>query len=231
MLSTKQVYLFSSYRQLRTALLTLDLLEESLIEDLRLLNKVEPSPGRSSLEGVLRLQLVSACRERVDEAQRALAVLRRHFDADPRFDDSRAVASLAEQEIVDEALRRAVMATVLAHGGLRGLLDHLDARLEHYAEGYFRAEQAASSQDAASAEHVLGIVLQVRADWLESLLDYWRQQIAAERASGDLPWTRIYLCSEQKWIAEALELDCPATPGMWPIILIAIACAILCKGD
>lgn len=46
------------------------------------------------------------------------------------------------------------------------------------------------------------------------------------------PYAKIYVCRELPDVANALGLDCSLyqSQGIWPIILIAVACAILCKG-
>jgi hypothetical protein len=225
-----QDQLFESYRILRRGLLTLPALEKSLANDLRLLGPVVERQKSPKLELEFGLQVISTTRELVDQTLAASKILRQFADNNDLFANAETFEQLVSKRVQDPEVIGWIFRILRRHGGVRKLLQYEEVRLARKLYSYSKSIDAAAKRDVPSFQLATQILADHYATELQRELAYWRQRLE----SADSPQQRFEviweLCHEAPEVARLLNVQCPEDIP-WPVILIAIACAILLAHD
>lgn len=232
-----QPFLLSHYRTLRRGLLTLPILEASIREDMAEIGRIVSSERHTDLELELAVQALDLMVGTLEEAVASLIVLEEFAAYEPRFEDLAVMAEIAESKIRDERVRDLVSTTLHVHGGIRQLLAAEKARLDSKLRVYSGTLELAQGRTGAAFRDARSYLEEAEQVHLQTLADYWTERLAAEAeaAGGKLyiSGVAMELCGKNPEIAQDLGIDCSSYQQLIPpvIWIIAILCAILCKGD
>jgi len=228
--------LMDHYKVFRRGVITLPYLERNLENDLERLDRYievhKESPLQAGFIEVAILNLETA-KDLVESTLEAIESLAEYVATSGRVMDRVSHAKYVSENIRDEEAEHLILNTLRVHGGITGLLG-----ISHniFAAKYLAYSKAVRLAKMRTEEHFKQAQSILRDHYhgeLMTLEDYWKNLLEEEaNAAGGEPYfsqVTYDLCTRYPDIAERLGIACPKE--MWPIILIAVACAILCEGD
>lgn len=221
-------YLFGSYRVFRRGILTPPQLEETLKSDIKAISAVVDR-GKPSIEPEFAVQIISSAKELVEETLTAAIVLRQFVEADKLFGDMQAMEQLAAKKILDSEVRAAVIRTIHVNDGIRGLIGREQDRLRQRLRAYSESLEAALGRNPESLNAAFGILDTFYENQFIRELNYWRKKLEDAKNPAARFEVILELCSSAPQFASLLGVQCSNNIPPWPVVLIAVACAILCS--
>ena len=230
--------LLNSYRAFRRGIITLPYLERDLARDLGRLGRYIVNHGDSVLqEGFIEVAIlaIETTKDAVESTLDAVESLMDYVATSGRIMGTEMHAKYVRDNIRDEEAKHLILDTLRLHGGVTGFLEISHSLLAKKQFSYSRAVRLAKQRSVASWREAQNLLTDHYKGELETLEDYWKRLLEEEKkAAGGYPYfsqVAYELCLRYPEIAKKLGVQCPKDPdAMWPIILIAVACAILCEG-
>ncbi len=227
--------LLDHYRIFRRGIVTLPYLERNLENDLGRLDRyIEVHSTLPVQEGFIEVAIlaIETTKDLVESTLEAVEALMDYVATSGRVMDGVLHAKYVSEYVQDDEAKQLIINTLRIHGGIMGLLEISHNLLSTKYHAYSRSLSFAKLRTEESwkqAEHTLRIQYQGE---LETLEEYWKRRLEEEaEAVGDgvyFSQVTYELCTRYPDIAKKLGIDCPE--GCWPIILIAVACILLCEG-
>lgn len=229
--------LLDDYRAFRRGVITLPHLERGLQQDLEILDRcVESHRSSPMLEGFLEVAILmmGTTKDVVGTTLEASEALIDYVSTSGAVMEASAHASYVTANIRDEQAKQLILNTLKVHGGLQQLLGTSHDFLAAKQHAYSRALRLAKQRTEESWGGARLILTDHYKGELETLIDYWKRRLKEEKEAlgGQVYFSEVEyeLCQRYPAIAAELGIECDKQHGMWPIILIAVACAILCEG-
>ena len=134
----------------------------------------------------------------------------------------------------DDKAKQLILNTLRLNGGIENMLNTSHSFLEakHVAYSSSLKEMKKATPDAWESGY--NILSDHYEGELDTLVGYWKKKLKAAQEIGGWYFNDVKrdLCIRYPKIAKELGIDCPSEgEEMWPIILIAVGCIILCEGD
>ncbi len=228
--------LLDHYRAYRRGVITLSYLERDLERDIATLGRyIEGHRGSVLQEGFIEIgiQVIETTKDVVQSTLGAVDALMDYVATSGRVMDPVAHARYVRENIRDDEAEQLILNTLRMHGGVEGFLEASHRILLAKQLAYSESVRLAKKRTEESWTAARGVLLEHYRGELETLVGYWERRLKeeAEAHAGQPYFSQVAyeLCQRYPDIAKQLGIQCPEE--MWPIILIAIACAILCEGD
>jgi len=224
------------YRVYRRGIITLPYLERDLAKDLQKFDEYIESHSDSVLQpGFIEIAImdIETTKEAIDSTLQALEGLMDYVANSGRVMDAETHAQYVSENSRDEEAESLILNTLRIHGGISALLQTSHDLLAQKQSAYAQALKTAKLRTPDSWNQALKILKDHYDGELETLEDYWRRRLKEEKeTAGGKPYfsqVTYDLCTRYPELAKQLGVECPKEM-IWPIILIAVACAILCEG-
>lgn len=229
--------LLEHYRIFRRGIITLPYLERDLENDLERLGRYIEVHNTSILqEGFIEVAIlaIETTNDVVASTLDAVEVLMDYVVTSGRVMDRETHAKFVSENIRDDEANHLILNTLRLHGGVEGFLGTSHSILAAKRLAYTKATRLAKHRSKESWKQAQTTLKDHFKGELETLVEYWKRLLKeeAEEAGGKPYFSEVAyeLCIRYPHIAKQLGIQCPEMM-LWPIILIAIACAILCEGD
>ncbi len=232
----EQKQIIDGYRKYRRGVITLPYLERGLQSDLREYDNFIRLYYTSKIQTSfiwIGIHAISTTADAVSETLEGLSVLREHVStADNIMEPSNHERYLLEN-MRDDKARQLILNTLRLNGGIKNMLDtshrFLEAKQVAYTSGL--EEMKKVGPDAWEAGY--NILSNHYEGELDTLVGYWSKKLLVAQEIGGWYFSDVKrdLCIRYPKVAKELGIDCQSEgkEEMWPIILIAVACAILCE--
>ena len=228
--------ILDNYRAFRRGVITLPQLERDLERDLTKLNRFIEAHRESKLqEGFIELgiQVLETTKDVVEETIRGVDTLMDYVATSEHVMNPTEHRKYVSENIMDEEARQLILNTLSINGGTEELLSTTHGFLLSKELAYSKSIRAAKRRSSDSWKSAYEIITDHYKGELETLIDYWKRRLKEEKKAyeGQVYFSQVEyeLCQRYPDIAKQLGIDCPE--HIWPIILIAVFCAVMCEGD
>lgn len=221
---------WQAYRSLRRGLITLPQLEKSVTSDLKQLARVVGRGQATKLEFEFACQIISTVKESLDETLTALKTLQQFADQNTSLFSAGAYENLVAKRVQDTEVKDWIARILGRYGSVPQLLQQEQTRLAHKQRVYAKSLSAATNRDAPSLQFAVQNLNDFYASELMREVAYWRERLEKAESLQQRGEVIGELCHEAPEIARLLKVQCPQE-FPWPVILIAVACALLLAHD
>lgn len=231
--------IFDSYRKYRRGVITLPYLERDLQSDLGELDYFIRSYYASKIQlGFIEIGIlaIGTTADAVCDTLEGLNVLREYVATSEIMMKPSAHERYILANMRDDKARQLILNTLRLNGGLEKMLLTSHSFLEAKQIAYSSSLKEMKKRTPEAWELGFNILNTYYDGELNTLVGYWKKKLKAAQKIGEWYFNAVKrdLCIRYPDISEELGIDCPQAEVYfipWPLILIAIACAILCEGD
>jgi hypothetical protein len=177
--------------------------------------------------------MIETTKDVVEDTLEAVEALMDYVATSGRVMDPEEHAQYVTENVRDDEAGQRIVNTLSVHGGLARLLETSHSFLAAKRFAYSKSVGLAKQRTEEAWNEAQRILVDHFKGELETLVEYWKRRLKEEEeAMGGAVYfsqVRYELCQRYPHIAKQLGISCPKE--CWPIILIAVACVILCEGD